>query len=630
MKFASLSRFCFASLTAAAASIDVANAESFHSDVVASGSSSSGGLRHQHRALRNDEIPLNLGGIGKCSRDEPCERCEGDCHRDSDCAGDLVCYNVSGKHKPGDFCAKIPGCSGEDLSKTDWCIRPEDMPVPNLCDTREEANSHQNNNNNNNNEAEQEAVEEPPVEVIIETSSCDELEALVFDLTTKINDVDAETVRYQILTDELAQTAMIASPDVAEGRLRRFLEDETVRTEVEGGLEKLTAQKQRLSDGNGRVTELNSVLREYVGFWKDENGALHGRVNDLSIENQSLQAERDDLSVQIDELGLNINNLQDLIDTHGDLNDQLDDSVSDLQAEIDRLKAENEEYQRLNTELSGLIGGLETEVGNLEEQNNIFEQLNGQLAATSERLGEQVSELTEQNDELSMHVTELETAVTQLANETDRLTGVNEELGSNIETLQEEVDALQDSVEQLQQLNDQLDTIVSFVNETGIGIDETYDEVREFLAEQIVGYRSVALESLQNIYTQRILLWDCAYRETFSDYDFSFDDSLEIPEQDVEGGVFDMVIDYVEDRVLNELCLSVVDFEAYLEDIFNEPVYTSNHLISGMNSYTTLALDYYFPDHDESGNGLTLDDWAMAGYKCGKLPEDMIFQYGQQ
>jgi hypothetical protein len=219
-----------------------------------------------------------------------------------------------------------------------------------------------------------------------------------------------------------------------------------------------------------------------------------------------------------------------------------------------------------------------------------------------------------------MHVTDLETAVDQLSTESDHLIAVNNELEGNLRTLQDEVDTLEANVGQLEQVNDQLETIVSFVNETSNGFEESYEQLTEFLAEQIVGYRSVATETLQNIYIQRVLLWDCAYHDYFGEHDFAFDQRLEIPEQDVEGGIFDKVIEYVNDRVMSELCLSVADFEEYLEEIFNEPVYTSNHIISGMTMYTTLALDHYFPDENDAG--LTPDDCGMAGYDCENLPAD--------
>lgn len=56
--------------------------------------------------------------VGKCTVDNPCDECQGDCSYDLDCKGDLVCFQ-----KDGDV--PIPGCVGKDVSKTDWCVNPK-------------------------------------------------------------------------------------------------------------------------------------------------------------------------------------------------------------------------------------------------------------------------------------------------------------------------------------------------------------------------------------------------------------------------------------------------------------------------------------------------------------------------
>lgn len=75
------------------------------------GSSNNGGTRSSTVLDRN---------IKNCSRDNPCGQCQGDCDSNRDCAGDLVCFQKSGK-KP------VPGCSGSDSSRTDFCIDPKDQ-----------------------------------------------------------------------------------------------------------------------------------------------------------------------------------------------------------------------------------------------------------------------------------------------------------------------------------------------------------------------------------------------------------------------------------------------------------------------------------------------------------------------
>jgi len=48
----------------------------------------------------------------------PLQRCQGDCDSDGDCADGLVCY----ERPPWRY--RIPGCSGESMTRTDFCIDP--------------------------------------------------------------------------------------------------------------------------------------------------------------------------------------------------------------------------------------------------------------------------------------------------------------------------------------------------------------------------------------------------------------------------------------------------------------------------------------------------------------------------
>lgn len=48
----------------------------------------------------------------------PLGLCQGDCDSDKDCQNGLVCYQRDGNQN------QVPGCTGEDNSKTDYCIYP--------------------------------------------------------------------------------------------------------------------------------------------------------------------------------------------------------------------------------------------------------------------------------------------------------------------------------------------------------------------------------------------------------------------------------------------------------------------------------------------------------------------------
>jgi len=244
-----------------------------------------------------------------------------------------------------------------------------------------------------------------------------------------------------------------------------------------------------------------------------------------------------------------------------------------------------------------------------------LEGLNKDLNTTIDRLDGEIGDLSSEIDRLTTQNGELSSQVSRLENATSDLEQVRKKLEDNVTALVQEVDDFSSKVDELQKYNDDLENIVSFVNETSAFLDESMGSVTEYLSEQIVAYRSVATETLQNTFIQRAALWDCAYRDHFGDEAFSRNDKLPIPD-----ARFDEVMNYVDDRVLQELCLSLDDFEKFLEVEFDDPVYTTNHIVAGIASYTYLAFSHYFPDQGDEG--ITEAEWALAGYNCERLPSN--------
>jgi len=63
----------------------------------------------------------DLGGEG-CTKSKPCGKCEGDCDRDSDCAGNLVCFQRDSSSE------LVPGCErggSGDIDTHDYCYEPD-------------------------------------------------------------------------------------------------------------------------------------------------------------------------------------------------------------------------------------------------------------------------------------------------------------------------------------------------------------------------------------------------------------------------------------------------------------------------------------------------------------------------
>lgn len=471
-------------------------------------------------------------------------------------------------------------------------------------------------------------------------NSCEGLGELVSDLNTRIGDIGIETQRFNDLTDTLEQTAMYASGGPVDRRILQEMDETETEEEMEDGdyeeeelgqlaygIRSIVQHQRSLKTGNERVTGINSALLASADVWfssnanlTDENSDLSDAIEELRLENERLEAERDRLAEQIGSLTEQVDLLSGLVGDQASLNDLLNGTTLELETQITRLEAANAEYERLNQELNDQIGDLTDQNEALATQNGILAGLNEGLNATSQELEEQVGELSDEVDRLSGENSRLEENINNLEAGLTTLGEINEQLEGNVENLIFENNRLQNRTEQLEKANDELETIVSFLDETTEDLDGTVDALTEYLSGQIKTYRQVAVETLQNTYIQRVHLWDCGYRDQFADEPFAFDGTLEIPKDKL-----DEVITFVKDKVLDELCLSEPDFEEYLRATFqDDPLFTSNHLISGVSSYSTLALNYYFPDEDDV-RGLSQEDWADAGFDCSGLPENRIF-----
>jgi predicted nuclease with TOPRIM domain len=324
----------------------------------------------------------------------------------------------------------------------------------------------------------------------------------------------------------------------------------------------------------------------------------------------------------------------------------LEVQVDRLAGEVDRLVAENDRYESLNDQLNTTI----QEFAGLNDQLNMtathLEGINKNLNATNLQLKDRIEDLSQQNQEYATLNAELNAITVQLANEvdqfrraiatlilenadlanlSDKLAGLTGDLGSIAEDQNLTIAALELTVTdivsentRLADLNNDLTNIASFLSETSAGLDTSLQQVAQFLAGQITANRILVLGSLENTYRQRITNWDCDYRDIFRVFAFGDDYDVVIPAADEN-----MVIRYVSDRVLSELCLDRTDFEQYLfNTIPQEEGLTSNRLMTVVLVYTTTALDYYFPEAGE--DGLSALDWADAAYDCQNLANKFV------
>jgi len=325
------------------------------------------------------------------------------------------------------------------------------------------------------------------------------------------------------------------------------------------------------------------------------------------------------LQQEIDRLEAANDQLADQLDDYADLNNLLNASIQELQVQNGILAANNDEYEALNGQLNASLAELREQNAFLAEQVDIYAGLNQDLNATAYHLEEQVDRLEGEVDELTLQNDRLEALVGSFSTETEHLSELGDLLQDNVDRLEDKIEDLMVENDRLEGLVADLQTVADFLDDAAQNLNESFDEVTAFLAEQISTNRFLVVENLQNTYHQRVANWDCALRDRFALEDFTRDGNMPIPDD-----IFPVVMLYVEERVLSDLCLDTSDFELYMSNRYNGEDITVNRLTTSVQRYTWDALDHYFPEADE--DGVAPEAWAAAAYECGNLsPENQYF-----
>lgn len=355
---------------------------------------------------------------------------------------------------------------------------------------------------------------------------------------------------------------------------------------------------------------------------------LEAEVDALEILVDDLEKEVERLTVQVDRLSGEVDRLEDQNDRFTELNEDLTAANVEFERLIEQLEDSNDVFESENEQLNTSITELQGQNEQLAEANEQFRSLNAQLNVTNAELSAEVDSLGEINSNLTDTNELLSDQNERLVDETAFLRNLTTELNNTVVELGNQISGLEVENDELQALVNDLSTIVSFLEEAAANGDETFEELAALLAEQIEASRALLLGVVQNTYIQTLTAWDCNLFDTFAGEPFI--DDLDSP---IGGSSYPSVIVEVNDLALVPLCLDLADFELFLDSEIVQtgvlpPVdVTMNKLVSGVNMYTTAALDYYFPDANDPPGGLTQEDWVVAEYDCQKLTDDLKFTF---
>lgn len=245
------------------------------------------------------------------------------------------------------------------------------------------------------------------------------------------------------------------------------------------------------------------------------------------------------------------------------------------------------------------LPGLNDQIDELEAQ---VDRLTGQV----DRLSQENDRFQELNNDLNQTVTNLEI----VKNDLERNVA---DLNSTVKDLRDTNEDLKEENRKFAELNQDLQVIVSHLNLTANSLNQTYEQLAQDLAEMVQASRVIAILNIETLYQDQAQFWDCSFRDRFRNKPYVINEDAPI------GDEIAIVLDYMEERVLEPLCISRTDFSSFLDERFGLDLLSSNNLFQGTEIYTTALLVYYFPDPGETG--VTETDWAIAGYRCENVTE---------
>lgn len=326
-----------------------------------------------------------------------------------------------------------------------------------------------------------------------------------------------------------------------------------------------------------------------------------------------------------------------------DLNRQ----VKELEDQVFRLKSENDRYEGLNDRLNITTGDLENVrddlngtvmelesvaialntttdqvlgvITDLKDQNYEYALLNQDLQNNVDELAGEVNFFREALDELSGEHSKLKATTDSLQELTEQFSNTTFDQQETLIVLKETLEGFQAENDRLEEFNKKLETGLDYLNETlfanGNLVESsvaTLSEISEALGERVQQQQQSTRVQLEISYRQLLAGWDCDYNDVFQYGPNSVISSS-------TGNLFPADLqNYINDRVLSKMCLNSQDFERYLLSSTPSGGITSSDLVRAVALYTEGAMKYYFPS-PESSNGITLDEWIDASFRCDLL-----------
>lgn len=349
------------------------------------------------------------------------------------------------------------------------------------------------------------------------------------------------------------------------------------------------------------------------------------QIEALKEQVKILDHEIEELEEQVDRLGSEVTRLSNETDRLEVINDDLKLTSDDLNKTVTVLI-------ELNDSLNiSIVDGLNI-TDSLDDSITAAQEVNNALVESLTSLGDRIDSITSLNEELKLTQQSLEEEKNMYILITESLESSNVLLSSEISNLGDQLADMKTQNELLSKNNNDLQAILQFLNQAGIDLNTTTNEISEYLADEIEENSNAFLQNLKLYYQKVYKFWYCT-----SSFDSEFINKPWISNEDAAIGAndYESVLVFVDDNVFQELCASRSDFENFLvsDRIIDyqgtaPPIHISvKTLKAGIERYSTLMMDYYFPLNDDSG--LSASDWRDNKYKCQNIPSGERYVWTQ-
>ena len=337
-----------------------------------------------------------------------------------------------------------------------------------------------------------------------------------------------------------------------------------------------------------------------------------------------MESEINRLTFQVDQLTMRASFLEQENDRYILLNGQLNETIRGYENLTDQLNETIDDLSEEVNTLNSTVENLEDVRNNLTAEVNQYQVLTNDLNATKNELTQEVANLTNIVDSLEILNNALNVQVQNLSGQVGQLQGIKMDLEDQVVMLHNETQNLTDQVDRLSVLLDEFQTVSSYINSTSTSLGDPFDSILDRLSNEIKLNRAIAIDVLRNHYADATDFWDCAVADLFGGEPWLSDRNMPIG-----NGTVELVIDEVQQKVLDVMCLNRGDFVQYLMNSFDTQgsndlasFLTFNELRQGTALYSYYARSYYFPLTGQPG--LTDEQWEAAEYSCPNVPPFLI------